>query len=195
VNDFSMAITGDKKLVQMFHELPARAQERVLKPLIQKGAALTAAMMRGEAPTMSGLMQLAVGPSKLRTYHGLTILVAVGVRRGYRRAVQGTRYRGGWARRTRYLSKAKSVANPELPIQDPAKYLSIVTRGRKALTATKGKVLADVRTGRIFGKSVAAASPNPFVDRTFNAAKTTVGNQIASEAADRILAEAESILK
>jgi len=189
MNDLAIQITGDKQVLRMFEELPHYAQERVLKPLMRMGASLAALEERAEAPTQSGLLQTSLGPSTLRTYGGGTLFITTGVRRGFRRAVQATS-RG----KVRFLGKKKSEENPELPVQDPVKYLHLVIGGRKAIQAMNGKKLYDARTGRFFGPSVAAAAPNPFMDRAFERAKTTVSEKITAEAEERIMAEASALL-
>jgi len=191
MNEFSMKISGDEKILRMFSELPNAAQNRILKPLVREGGAMLALAIRDEAPSQSGLMKIAIGASSLKTYasDGLLFITA-GVRRGYRRAVQAVG-RGG----LRHFSKRKSAMYPELPVQDPARYLHLVTGGRTAVHALNRAALYDRRTGRFFGKSVASAKANPFVSRTFNTAGPTVTNKITGDATSRIMAEAESLLK
>ena len=188
MGDFRMEMTDDKKVITLFQELPKAAQNRVLKPLIREGGKMIAAEEKEEAPAVTGLMKLAIGASPLRTYPS-SLLVAVGVRRGFRRAVQGTQ-----TGRTRYLGKQKTEASPELPVQNPTKYLHLVTGGRKAISVVNKKVLFDVRTGKFFGKTVAEQAANPFVDRAYDRAKIAVAETITSQANDKVLAEAQAIL-
>jgi hypothetical protein len=194
MGEFKMQLTGDKELLRLFEELPAAAQNRVLKPLLRSAGAQIALLERGEAPTQSGLLKTSLGASTLRSYSS-TLFITAGVRQGFRRAVQGTNYRGGFARKIRYFGKQKSADYPELPVQDPVRYLHLVTGGKKALSATNKKVLFDARTGKFFGRSVAAQAPNDFIERAFGEAKAVVADRIASEAADKILAEAKMYMK
>jgi hypothetical protein len=193
MGEFKMQLTGDKELLRLFEELPAAAQNRVLKPLLRSAGAQIALLERGEAPTQSGLLKTSLGASTLRSYSS-TLFITAGVRQGFRRAVQGTNYRGGFARKVRYFGKQKSADYPELPVQDPVRYLHLVTGGRKALSATNKKVLFDARTGKFFGKSVQKQDANPFIERAFDEAKNTVVDQITSEGSEKILAEAKSFL-
>lgn len=193
MGDFRMEMIGDENVRRMFEELPKAAQDRVLKPLIRQGSAMIAAEEKAEAPTVTGLLKLALGTSPLRTY-STSLLVAVGVRRGFRRAVQGTNYRGGWASKTRYMSKKRTEENPTVPVQDPSKYLHLVIGGRKAISATKAKVLYDLRTGKFFGQHVAEQSPNDFIERAFERSQATVVQSLSSQIETAVLAEAKAIL-
>ena len=63
-------------------------------------------------------------------------------------------------------------------------------RGRKAVSATKAKVLYSAASDRFFGKSVKESKPIPFVSSAFNAVKSSVVSTITSRATDAITAEA-----
>jgi hypothetical protein len=114
------------------------------------------------------------------------MFITAGVRRGFKRAV--TQGRGG---KLRVRSKAFTAANSDEAIQNPSKYLHLVTGGRKAIDADK-KTLYDPRTDRFFGRHVAAAKVNPFVERGFDAAKEAVCQMIITEAEAKIIAEASN---
>lgn len=174
----------------MFQELPVAAQNRVLKPLVRDAGKKIAAAEKSESPKFSGLMQKAIGESSLKNYSGGRLFITAGVRRGFKRAIGRTK-RGS----LRVFSKKATAANAELPVQDPTKYLHLVTKGRKAIQAKNRKVLHDARTGHFFGKSVAAAQPNPFVSRAFDAVKDAVVSEISAKAEDLILAEASSLMQ
>jgi hypothetical protein len=189
VNEMHVSITGDAAIQRMFLELPKTAQDRVLKPLIVQGSKIFDAAVKSAAPVESGLMKLAIGSSKLKTY-GSTIFITTGVRRGFRRAVTASRQG-----KLRARSKSYTAANPSEVVRDPVKYLHLVTGGRKAITAVKSKLLYSAATNKFFGKSVAAAKPNPFVDRAFDAAKEQVAQTILSQAPPRIEAEAHKLAK
>lgn len=185
-----MKLSGDREVLRMFEGLPAAAQDRVMKPLVREGGAMLASAEKAEAPSQSGLMKTAIGVSSLKTYaSGAVLFITAGVRRGYRRAMQATS-RG----KLRYFGKQRPAEKPDLPVQDPAKYLHLVTGGRKAIHAMSGKVLFDRRTNRFLGKSVAAAKANPFVSRAFDAAKEMAVDHITTNAATRITAEAAKLL-
>jgi hypothetical protein len=183
-----MTITGDRQLLRVFEELPARAQERVAKPLLREAAARVALVERDAAPAASGLLRMAIGVSTLKSYASGTLFIATGVRRGFRRAVQATS-RG----KLRFFSKRKTADSPDQPVQNPTKYLHLVTGGRRALEAVNRKVMYDPRTGRFFGKSVRAAAPNPFMSRAFESAKSVAVNLITSRAPDLIDAEVRNL--
>jgi len=194
MGDFKMEMIGDENVRRMFQELPKAAQNRVLKPLVRQGGSMIAEEEKEEAPAVTGLMKLALGTSPLRTYNS-SLLIAVGVRRGFRRAVQGSMYRGGWARKTRYLGKKKTEATPELPVQNPVRYLHLVIGGRKAISVINKKVLYDARSGKFFGQQVAEQAANPFIDRAFDRAKVAVAETLTTQVEDRIMAEAQTLLK
>lgn len=187
--DCSLALTGDKELLRMFQELPGAAQNRVLKPLVREAGKQLGQAVKSEAPRQSGLLQLAVGSSPLRSYKSGTLFITAGVRRGFKRKVARRRDGG-----LKYLGKKASAAKADLPTQDPAKYLHLVTKGRKAVEAINRKVLYDARTGRFFGKSVAAVQANPFVSRAFDNSKEAVTAELCAKAEDRVLAEASALL-
>ena len=67
--EFSMQITSDEGIRKLFAELPERAQNRILRGLMQRGAAQVAVIERGEAPTQmsSGLLAMSIGASKVAT--------------------------------------------------------------------------------------------------------------------------------
>lgn len=184
----SVAIVGDRQLLAALEELPARAQSRVLKPLLRAGSRQVASAVRSEAPKQSGLLQTAVGSSPLKNYRSGVLFITAGVRRGFKRAVAAR------AGRLRVLGKRKSSESPDLPSQDPAKYLHLVAGGRKAVQALDKKVLYDRRTGRFFGRQAAAAAPNPFVSRAFDRSKDAVLREISDQATDAILREAAGML-
>lgn len=182
-------ITGDVAVQRMFMGLPKAVQDRVVKPLIEQGSKILDEAVKAAAPVESGLMKLAIGSSKLKTYGG-TIFITTGVRRGFRRAVTATK--GG---KLRVRSKSYTAANPDEAVRDPVKYLHLVTGGRKAITATKSKLLYSAATNRFFGKSVAAAKPNPFVAQAFDAAKGQVAETILGQIPERIEAEAGKLVR
>jgi len=186
MREFTINFTGDLDVLRRLEALPARAQQRVLKPLMREGARQIAAAAKSEAPARTGLLATSLGPSKLRTYSGTQLFVAVGVRRGFRRAIHRT------ARGTlRYRSKkATAAAGPDAQIANPVKYLHLVTGGRKAVAAAARKSLYSAMEGRFFGRSVAAAAPNPFMTRMFDSVAGSVVANITARAAVLIEAEA-----
>jgi hypothetical protein len=190
MSEMRVSMTGDAAAQRMFLELPKTAQDRVLKPLVVQGSKILDAAVKAEAPVESGLMKLAVGSSKLKTYGGSTIFITTGVRRGFRRAVTATK-----TGKLHVRSKSFTESNPNEAVRDPVKYLHLVSGGRKAVTATKSKLLYSAATNKFFGKSVAAANPNPFVERAFDAAKEQVTQTILSQAPARIEAEAQKLAK
>jgi hypothetical protein len=188
--DFKIYLTGDAVVQRMFMELPQNAQERVVRPLVEKASKTIAELIRSEAPQQSGLLRAAIGASSLRKYGGGTLFVAAGVRRGFRRAV-AEKARGG----LKFMSQKATEANPGSPVQNPTKYLHLVIGGRKAISARNRRVLYDARTGRFFGRQVAAVQPNPFMDRAFVKAQQDVSQQFIAEAEGRIVAEAQALLR
>jgi hypothetical protein len=190
MNDIRAYMTGNAAVQRMFMDLPKAVQDRVVKPLIQQGSKILDSAVKAAAPVESGLMKLAIGSSKLKTYGGGTIFITTGVRRGFRRAVTATK-----SGKLRVRSKPFTESNPGETVRDPVKYLHIVTGGRKAITATKTKLLYSAATNRFFGKSVAAAKPNPFVEKAFDAAKGQVAETILGQAPARIEAEAGNLAK
>ena len=185
------------KLQRVFAELPDRTQMRILKPAMGRAAQIVAAAEKSEAPKETGLMETSLGASATRTYNasgGSTkLFIAVGVRRGYRRAVV-PKARGG----LRYLGRAASVAaeaNDDANMRNPEKYLHLITGGRKAVMASNRKVLYSALSGRFLGKSVAEADPNPFMDRAFDAASGQAAGEVLSVCAPAIETEAVALGK
>lgn len=185
------------RLQNLFRELPARAQERVLRPAMEKASKIVAAAEKSEAPKESGLLGESLGVSTTRTYNaagGSTkLFIAVGVRRGYRRAVVATK-RGGVRRLGRAASDA-AEAGGDANMRNPAKYLHLVTKGRKAIVATRRKALYSSVTGQFFGKSVAAAAPNPFIERAFEASAEQAASAVLAAGVTGIEAEAAALGK
>jgi hypothetical protein len=186
MGEVEIRIIGDAGIQQMLEELPARVQSRILKPLMQAGAKMLADAERSGAPRDSGLLENSLGTSKLSSYRsGNVLFVTAGVRRGFRRAVTA-KARGG----LRVRSKKYTIANPGDAVRDPAKYLHLVTGGRKAVQASKAPGLYSAASDRYFGKRVAATTPNPFVTRAFDSAQSAVVSMITERAAEGITAEA-----
>jgi hypothetical protein len=190
MNEIRAYMTGDVAVQRMFMGLPKTVQDRVVKPLMLEGSRILDAAARAAAPVESGLMKLAIGSSKLKAYSGGTIFITTGVRRGFRRAVTATR-----GSKLRARSKSFTEATTNETVRDPVRYLHLVSAGRKAITAVKSKILYDAATNRFFGKSVAAAKPNPFMARAFDAAKEQVAATILEKAPEMIEAEAARLAK
>lgn len=187
----SIEIHGDRELTAALEQLPQRVQQRVLRPLLKAAGQRIADAERGQSPAASGLLKESLGVSPLRVYRGGSMLfLAVGVRRGFRRAMVATR------RGAKFLGRRKSAQAEQSgsPVYDPAKYLHLVSRGRKAVRATSGKRLYDLRTGRSFGREVVAARPNPFIERAFDATAQAETNRFQQDAADALLHEAAGLL-
>lgn len=189
-NAFSVSLAGDAGIERMLAELPLAAVNRAAKPLVIRGSRMLAAAIKAEAPAESGLLKAAIGVSPLRDYGGKTLFAAAGIRRGFRRTVYRTA-----RKKLRFRGKARSGDDPAELWRNPVKYLHLVTGGRKAVTVIHKKQLYDAYTGRFFGKSVAAAQPNPFVDRAFAAAAPAVASMIEREGASQIVAEAERLAR
>lgn len=190
MNEIRAYMTGDVAVQRMFMGLPQAAQERVVKPLILQGSKILDAAVKAAAPVESGLLKLAIGSSKLKAYSGGTIFITTGVRRGFRRAVSSGK--GG---KLRVRSKPYTAAHPDEAVRNPAKYLHLVTGGRKAITAVKSKILYSAVSNKFFGKSVAAVKPNPFMERAFDAVKEQVAATILDRAPEMIEAEAVKLAK
>jgi len=193
----SMYAADTLRLQRMFRELPARAQMRVLRPAMERAAKIVAASETGEAPKETGLLGQSIGVSTTRTYGtsggSSKIFIAVGVRRGFRRAVVATK-RG----RVRHLGKAASEAAEaagDAQMRNPTKYLHLVTRGRKAIVASRRKILVSSVSGRFLGKSVAAVPPNPFIQRAFDASAEQAASAVLAAGVAGIEAEASSLGK
>jgi hypothetical protein len=168
----SFTLSGDRELLHMFAELPRRVQTRVLKPLLGDASQILVAAEQAEAPRLTGLLAEALGAGKFWQKHG-TMLIATGARHGFLRQVRapGARF-----------------SRP----QDPAKYMHLVSGGRKALTADRGKAL-DLWDRGVFRTAVKKQEPNPFMDRAMNRAAEQVASQITSRAPALIEAEAATI--
>lgn len=215
-----MQLTGDKEVLRMFGELPERARRRVMEPILKEASKAVATIAKGDAPKESGLLERALGPSKLSRYGGGTkLFIAVGARRGFRRGV--TRTKKG---RGRILSQAKTDIG-EGTIRDPVRYLHLVTGGRKASVAgarlgayagasggfrgitgrymsgkelgwqraAGSRVLYSSYLGKFLGKSVRAASPIRFMDLAFRQSQAVVQTLFASRAPALIEAEAAKL--
>jgi hypothetical protein len=199
MSELSCKLTGDKAVMRMFAELPAAAQDRVMKPLLNKGARLMAQAAKGAAPDDSGLLKLSLGASNLKVYGSGSadklLFITVGARRGYRRAVTvakrgRTLFGFGMKRR----SKAFTQTAEQAMVRNPTKYLSLVEGGRSAITAS-GKVLYSAQSEKFFGKSASAVAANPFMEEAFSESRGGVVSQIESEAEAGIVAEAEKLAK
>jgi hypothetical protein len=179
-----LQIFGTAEVAAMFGRLSVAAQSRVLKPIMVSASGQIAEALRGAAPEESGLLKRAMGSSVLKTY-GETLFITAGVRRGFRRAVSLART-GRWRIRGK---KATGSAGGET-IRDPAKYLHLVTGGRKAVEAINARVLYSAQSNTFFGRRAKAVAPRPFVQQTFGSVASAVSARICQEAAGRIVEEA-----
>ena len=193
----SMYAADTLRLQKLFRELPARAQQRVLRPAMERASTIVASAEKSEAPKESGLLGESLGVSTTRTYNAMggstKLFIAVGVRRGYRRAVVAKK-RGGVRRLGKSASEA-AEAGGDANMRNPAKYLHLVTKGRKAISATRRKALVSSVTGKFFGKSVAAAKANPFIERAFEAAAEQAAGAVLAAGVSGIEAEASGLGK
>jgi hypothetical protein len=210
-------LTGDKQLQALFETLPKAAQERVLTPLMRKAAALVAETTRAAAPSETGLLRLALGASALREYAS-GFFVAVGARRGFRRLVtagargqlkiaRGSRPDAGEedARNpTQYLhlvtgGRKESVAGARLGgYGEGTDILGHGYRGHFAIPVgarrrASSTILANITSGRFFGKKAAAVPPDDFIDRAFAEAAPQVEAMLAEQAGPLIEAEAAKL--
>ncbi len=80
--DVSFSIIGAEKTRNMLAELPAAAQNRVVKPLMRDAAKDIARLEKAESPKDTGLLKKALGSTPLKTYDE-TFFIATGVRRGF----------------------------------------------------------------------------------------------------------------
>ncbi len=163
--DVSFSIIGAERTRDMLAELPAAAQNRVIKPLMRDAAKDIAKLEKAESPKDTGLMKKALGSTPLKTY-GETFFIATGVRRGF-----------------------------EKDGKNPTKYAHLVSGGRKETEAKKGRFLADKGRDKFFGKKVAAVAPNPFVDRAFRRAKNETVPKLETRGAELIEQEAAKLAK
>jgi hypothetical protein len=194
-----ITLTGDRELRRMFDELPAAAQNRVLRLAIRDGGKQMADAVEAAAPQESGLLKRAIGASTLRQYGGNKLFIAAGVRRGFKSAV----FLGMKGKATGRLRLASKRGNTPGRIgqyqtsgeRDPVKYLHLVTGGRKAVAARNVKVLYSSQTERFLGPSVAAVSPNDFVARAFESAQNSVSAAITARVESGILTEAAKFAK
>ena len=167
------------KLQKAFARLSEKAQDQILRPIMTAASKVVAEAERAAAPVESGLMQQAIGVSTTRTYWAQgssRIYIAAGVRWGFRRTVNLVRGKLKVDRQSRPESGAENV-------RDPAKYLWLVTHGRKAVAAKDRKILYDAFTNRFAGKQVAASTPDPFIQRTYNQVAPRVAALIAGQGA------------
>ena len=181
------------ELQRKFAALPDTVQERVLKPIMREAAAMVASAEKAEAPEETGLLKTALGASTTRTYRheggSSKLFIAVGARRGFRRAVQATP-RG--RKMGRVLSAARTEAGEGDQVRNPTKYLHLVTGGRKAIHATNAKILYAALANRFLGKSVEAAKPDPFMERAYQDVAGRVADFVTEAAAERIEAAANA---
>lgn len=178
MTEFISVAMDSEEVKRAFAKLESVANDGVLRPIVSAVAKLIAAAERAEAPKDSGLMRQAIGTSPTRSYSrggASRLFVATGVRRGYRRTV--TPKRGGGAR---YRTKRYTEANPTEVVRNPAKYLHLVTRGRKAVAVRSARSLYSAGNNRFFGKRAAAAGPNPFIQRAYDSSAGAAINMAQS---------------
>jgi hypothetical protein len=154
---------GDQELIARLSALSYRLQIEALTPAVREIGDRVAADASSRAPVEIGLLAESIGRSAVKKYKGERrglIYIAVGPRRGFRRAI----VRGPRGRR-RLLGEKATAALPEDPeasFRDPVRYAHLVEGGRQAVRAKPGHVLYSQGAGRFFASAKAAAA-KPFI--------------------------------
>jgi hypothetical protein len=182
-------LADSQKLKKAFERLADKAENGIVRPILTAASKVVAAAEQADAPRDSGLMAMAVGVSTTRTYKtqgSSKLFIAAGVRWGFRRTVSAA------ASGKLKIDRASRPASGDDNVKDPAKYLWLVTHGRKAVAIKDSKILYDAFHNRFLGKAVQAAAPDDFIHEAFEAVGPALSATIASQGASAIEREANS---
>ena len=171
------------KLQQAFARLSEKAQDGILRPIMAAASQVVAEAERAESPRESGLLAEAIGVSSTRTYRAAgssRLFIAAGVRWGFRRTV--SRGPGGALN----VDRKSRPESGDAGARDPAKYLWLVTHGRRAIAVKDRKMLYDAFSQRFLGKAVAQADPDPFIQRAYDQVAPQVAAMVATQGAAAI---------
>jgi hypothetical protein len=176
VNEITCELKGGQILYEALGALPNRFAMNVIRPIVADHARRLAAVMASGASSDSGLLKKSLGMTPVKIYRKGTIaFAAAGPRRGFRRIVTMAKKPGGKVRignkkhsdfMTAIGAKNRSLGAAET-WADPVHYAHLAEKGRKAIGTSKKKSLFSWRSGRFFGKHVAAAQGNPAAARAF----------------------------
>lgn len=173
---------------RMFSELPRSVQSRIMARRMRAASGILDSALKAEAPKDTGLLRQAIGSTTVKQY-GYTLFLASGVRRGFRKVVSPKR-RGRGTVIKRGVSAESADAGM---VRNPTKYLHLIVGGRKAIHATKAKVLYSRQSDTFFGKSVQKTTPDDFVTRAFDSAKSQVIASVEAGIAEEIETEASRL--
>ena len=180
MHEVQIKLVGDEAVMRMLNDLPQTAQMQVLRPAMRQAMTSITSALRSEAPMETGLLKRAMGATPVKTYRNVLFATA-GARRGFERAVEPGK-KGG----VRLVRPSPHFLIRGM-YRDPTKYLHIVEGGRKAVSAINVKSLYSAQSGRFFGKSVAAARPQPFVEKTFDRVANSVVVVISDSVAQGVV--------
>ncbi len=135
---------------------------KIVRKGMDEGTKPVLSSAKGLAPRDSGLLAKSMG-RKTKVYRGSGNAVGlVGPRAGFAKQVtvesRKITAQVGTRRRSR---KIGAVVN-----RDPVRYAHLVELGRKAVSATKKKMLVSAG-GTFFGRKVRATPPRPFLGRSW----------------------------
>jgi len=183
---FNVNILGAEAAQRALLLLGDAAENRIMRPIMAEAARILTERASAEAPEETGLLRLSLGATPVKSYGGKTLFATVGVRRGFRRAVEATYTKN----RVRYLSAERSaLAGDDAAYRDPVRYLHLVSGGRQAVSAQNVSILYSAAANRFLGRSVPEAKANPFMDRAFAGAATAIVARAEAVAAAAVATE------
>lgn len=143
-------------LAYRLSELSTKRATAAVRKGVDKATQMVSADAKTRVPKRTRQLRKAIG-RRVRKYRaGAVVVGLVGPRRGFRIV----------------LPNGKTV--------DPVKYAHLVEFGRRAVTAKK-KLLADKLGGVVFGKSVRAAAPKPFLRPAYDANRAKIPAELARQ--------------
>jgi HK97 gp10 family phage protein len=161
-------LEGLEDTMKRMGRLKQSARGRIQRKAMNQATQPITRAVKANAPKGLGNLKRSIG-RKVQTYRSRMVTVGiVGPRKGYGKDVVT---HGGKTRRV-----------------DPVKYAHIVEKGRKGVTVQNATVLSDGTT--VYGRTVAATRPQPFVRPAWDAGKSGAEATIARVCADEIKKEA-----
>lgn len=160
-------VVGGQEIARAFRELEKKIRNRALREAVKAGteplvAALKAAVAAQASDTRA--LERSIGAKRTSYKGGRVAMGIVGARLGFARQITRTS-----SKRGKVKIKGKRLKKGERgqgEVRDPAKYLHLADRGRKAVRAKKKAFPIPVGGGIAFSRRARAARGAGFMEAT-----------------------------
>jgi HK97 gp10 family phage protein len=169
-------LEGVEKALKALGDVSRTVRNKVLRKAVNASSRVVLAAAKSLVPRGTGMLRRSLAV-RVQTYRASGKVVGI---IGPRTGTSGS---GAKRKQTSFGAKMAQTG------QNPAKYAHLVEFGRATVSVSKAKVLSDGST--IFGRSVKAVPPRPFLRPAFESNKSAVVAQMG----EIIAAEIERLAK